>query len=105
MPSTLQVIYPVAEGKSFDYDYYLSTHMDIVKEHMSPHYQAAHVTRGLAGGAPGAAPDYFAIATFTCADQDALQAMIGAAGPAIEDLANFTDCDVQMLVGEAAFQD
>lgn len=37
MPTTLQVLYPITDETRFDYDYYLSTHMALVGEHMGAH--------------------------------------------------------------------
>ncbi len=99
MSLSLQVIYPAANGTKFDYDYYLSKHFEIVQEHMGPHLESVQVTKGLAGG-PDVPPPFHAIATMTFADQAALDAALGAAGPALEDIPNFTDTQPQMLIGQ-----
>ena len=99
MAVSLQVIYPVAEGTTFDHDYYASKHMEIVGEHMGPHVDKTVVTKGLAGGPDVPAP-FHAIATMTFADQGALDAAMAAAGPALADIPNFTNSQPQMLIGE-----
>ncbi|EDZ46848.1 MULTISPECIES: EthD family reductase [Leisingera] len=99
MPVTLQVIYPVTEGTKFDHAYYAKTHMQIVEQHMGPHIQSSVVAKGLAGGPHVPAP-FYAIATFVFADQAALDAAMQAAGPALEDIPNFTDVQPQILIGE-----
>ncbi|CUH99009.1 EthD family reductase [Leisingera aquaemixtae] len=99
MPVSLQVIYPVTEGTKFDHAYYADTHFQIVDEHMGAHIQTIVVTKGLAGGPDTPAP-YYAIATMTFADQAAMDAAMKAAGPALEDIPNFTDVKPQMLIGE-----
>ena len=99
MAMSLQVIYPITEDTSFDYDYYTSTHMGLVTEHMGPHIGSTLVTKGLAGG-PDAPPRSYAVATFTFADKDALDAALGAAGPVIADIPKFTNTQPQMLIGE-----
>ncbi|NSY37938.1 EthD family reductase [Leisingera sp. ANG59] len=99
MPVSLQVIYPAAEGKTFDHHYYADTHMQIVNQHMGPHLQSIVVTKGLAGG-PDIAPPFFAIATFVFADQAAMDAAMKAAGPALDDIPNFTDVQPQILLGD-----
>lgn len=99
MPVSLQVIYPVTEGTKFDHAYYADTHFQIVNEHMGAHIQTLVVTKGLAGGPDTPAP-YYAIATMTFADQAAMDAAMKAAGPALEDIPNFTDVKPQMLIGE-----
>ncbi|SHH97834.1 EthD family reductase [Marivita hallyeonensis] len=99
MPMSLQVIYPITGETNFDYDYYTSTHMDLVNTHMGPHIATTLVTRGLAGG-PDAPRQSYAVATFTFSDKDALDAALRAAGPVIADIPKFTNTQPQMLIGE-----
>ncbi|MDJ0627115.1 MAG: EthD family reductase [Rhodobacter sp.] len=99
MAASLQVIYPIGEDTNFDYDYYGTTHFEIVHEHMGSFIQSQVVTKGLAGG-PDVPPGSYAIATFTFADGEALNAALGAAGPVLADLPNFTNVQPQMLIGE-----
>lgn len=99
MPLSLQVIYPITDETHFDYDYYLGTHMPMVGERMGAHIENVLVTKGLAGG-PDTPPPFYAVASMTFADQAALDAAMGAAGPVIGDIPNFTNSQPQMLVGE-----
>lgn len=99
MAVSLQVIYPVSDGSTFDFDYYLSTHFDLVGEHMGPHIAATTVTRGVAGG-PKTPPGYHAVATITFADQAALDAAMKASGPVMADVPNFTNVNPDVLIGE-----
>lgn len=99
MALSLQVIYPVTGDTHFDYDYYLATHMPMVGEHMGAHIESVLVTKGLASD-PDTPPESYAVATMTFADQRALDAALGAAGPVIADIANFTNTKPQMLIGE-----
>ena len=99
MALSLQVIYPITDDTHFDYDYYLGTHMPMVGEHMGAHIASVLVTKGLASG-PDAPPEVYAVATMTFADQSALDAALGAAGPVIADIGNFTNTRPQMLIGE-----
>lgn len=99
MAMTLQVAYPTADGTTFDYDYYLNTHMPLVGEHMGAHIDSTVVTKGLAGG-PDTPPPFHAIATIVFKDQAAMNAAMAASGPVVADIPNFTDCAPQMLVGE-----
>ncbi|UWQ84240.1 EthD family reductase [Leisingera caerulea] len=99
MAVSLQVIYPVTEGTNFDHAYYADTHMKIVDQHMGPQIKTIIVTKGLAGGPDKPAP-FYAIATMTFSDQAAMDAAMQAAGPALEDIPNFTDVKPQMLIGE-----
>ena len=99
MTLTLQVLYPTANDTTFDHDYYTSTHMGIVGANMGPHIENTMVVKGLAGG-PDTPAGYHAIATMTFADQAALDAAMGAAGPVLEDLPNFYSGQAEMLIGE-----
>ena len=100
MALSLQVIYPIRDNTHFDMDYYLGTHMPMVNEHMGKHIDQVLVTKGLGGGAPGTPPQNYAVATMTFADKDALDAALAAAQPVVADIANFTDTEPQMMVGE-----
>ena len=99
MSVTLQVIYPSADGTTFDFDYYMSTHMGIVGDCIGAHIAATFVTKGLAGG-PDTPPGFHAIASIEFADQGALDAAMGKLGPALEDIPNFTNSQPQVLIGE-----
>lgn len=98
MPISLQVLYPVTDTSSFDIDYYLSTHMSLVGEHMGAHIENTLVTQGLAGGPDVPAP-FHAIATMTFADQGAMDAAMAKAEPVLADIPNFTTSQPQMLIG------
>lgn len=99
MAVSLQVLYPVGDDTTFDFDYYSTKHMEIVGSSMGPHIDAVVVTKGLAGG-PDTPPAFHAIATITCKDQATLDAMLAAAEPALADIPNFTNVQPQMLIGE-----
>lgn len=99
MTVSLQVLYPVGEGTTFDHNYYATTHMALVGEHMGAHIASAQASKGLAGG-PDVPPPYHAIATITFADQAAMDAAMGLAGPVMADIPNFTNVQPQILIGQ-----
>ncbi|WP_422047983.1 EthD family reductase [Shimia sp.] len=99
MAVSLQVLYPVGEGTTFDHAYYASTHMDLVGEHMGPHMVSAQASKGLAGG-PNVPSPFHAIATILFEDQAAMDAAMGAAGPVMADIPNFTNVQPQIMIGE-----
>ncbi|WP_269583115.1 EthD family reductase [Roseibium sp. Sym1] len=99
MAITLQVLYPITPDTTFDHDYYKSTHMPLVSEHMGPFLLMVQASRGLAGG-PDAPPDYYAIATMVFESQEKLSLALEAAGPVLADIPNYTNTRPQMLVGE-----
>jgi uncharacterized protein (TIGR02118 family) len=99
MSVSLQVIYPITADSTFNFDYYLSTHMDLVGEHMGPHIERTVVTKGLAGG-PDTPPGFHAIATILFRDQTAMDAALAAAPPVMADIPNFTNSQPQILIGD-----
>ena len=98
MTMTLQVAYPATEGTRFDYDYYFGTHMKMVEDHMGAHIAEAFATRGVSGP-PGQPAPFHAIATMKFADQAALNEALGASGPVMADIPNFTNSEPQVMVG------
>ena len=51
------VMYPKQDGGTFDYDYYLKNHMQIVKNKIGGALKKIEVGKGL--GAPGGAPETY----------------------------------------------
>lgn len=100
MPTTLQVLYPITDETSFDYDYYLSTHMALVGEHMGAHIDRTLVTKGLAGG-PDTPPGFYAIASIVFKSDEAMGQAMAAAGPVLADIPNFTNTKPLTLIGDA----
>jgi hypothetical protein len=45
-------------------------------------------------------PAFHAIATMVFADADAMKAAMAAAGPVMADIANFTNVEPQILIGD-----
>lgn len=99
MAITLQVLYPISDESTFDDTYYAKTHLDLVDKHMGAHIDSSIITKGIAGG-PDTPPGFHAIATFVFADQSALDAALGAAGPVLADIPEFTNVQPQMLIGQ-----
>lgn len=99
MAVTLQVIYPATEGTTFDYDYYATTHMELVGKHIGDKIESTVVTKGLSGG-PDTPPGFHAVATIVFKDQDTLGAAMQNAGPLMEDIPNFTNTQPNVLIGE-----
>ena len=99
MAMTLQVLYPIAEGTTFDYDYYLDSHVPIVGEHFGAHFSSATASKGLAGG-PDSPPGFYAIATLRFETEAAMNSALAAAEPVLADIPKFTNTQPQMLIGE-----
>ncbi|MEJ8473839.1 EthD family reductase [Roseibium algae] len=99
MAISLQVIYPITKGSTFDYDYYATKHIPLVAEHLGSFVEDMLVTKGVAGG-QGTPPAYYAIASMIFPDQSQFDAAMGIADPVLADVPNFTNITPQMLIGE-----
>lgn len=99
MPVALQVIYPITEGTTFDFDYYTKTHIPMVREIVGKFIQSNMITKGLASG-PDTPPGFYLIATHVFKDMQTMQEGLALAGPVMADIANFTNVSPQMLIGE-----
>jgi uncharacterized protein (TIGR02118 family) len=99
MANSVQVLYPNAEGTSFDHDYYAATHLKMVADAWGDLLDRVVVTRGVAGG-PDVPPGFHAIATLVFKSADAMQEGMGKAQPLLDDIPNFTNTTPQMLIGE-----
>lgn len=99
MAVSMQVIYPITEDTTFDFDYYFSTHMQVVDDNMGPHIQQVVATKGIAGG-PNTPPGIYAIATILFPDQAAMDAAMANSRPVVGDIPNFYNAQPTMLIGE-----
>ena len=88
----VSVMYPSQKGARFDFHYYQTTHMDLVKQHLKPFgLIRADVDRGISGGGDQAAP-YICIGNLYFESRDGYDEGILEAGPILRgDIANFTD--------------
>jgi uncharacterized protein (TIGR02118 family) len=95
----VSVMYPA--GATFDTDYYLKTHMPLVKERWGPHgLKSAQVLRG-AAKPDGSAPDYQMIALLTFGSLDDFKAAGKAHGREVfADIANFTDAKAVVQIND-----
>ncbi len=100
MTLSLQVLYPATQDATFDYDYYVETHLPLIEEHWGEWIETVEASRGIASG-PDVPPAYLLIATITFADEAALDTAMGdKGGVIIDDVANFTNVRPQILIGE-----
>ncbi len=95
----VSVMYPT--GAKFDTDYYLKTHMPLVKDRWGPHgLKSAQVLRG-AAKPDGSPPDYQMIALLTFGSLDDFRAAGKAHGREVfADIANFTDAKAVVQIND-----
>ncbi len=96
----VSVLYPKQEGGKFDYDYYLGTHIPLVRERLGDALKGVEVYKGLSG-AGDAAETYVTSASLIL---ESVEAFGGAFGPHAEeimgDIPNFTNIDPVVQIEE-----
>lgn len=85
------VFYPLGGGKRFDVDYYMNTHVPLVKELLEPMgLRRTQLLRAAASGDDD--PEFGIMATLYFDDEASLMAALAAHGPVTQaDIPNFTD--------------
>jgi uncharacterized protein (TIGR02118 family) len=95
------VMWPRADGATFDYDYYLQKHIPMVEELLGEDVRKVEVARGIGGLAPGAPSPFLTITHFYF---DSVEAFQTAFGPHVEkitgDERNFTNVPTTVQISE-----
>ena len=98
----VSVYYPNEEGKNFDIDYYVNTHMALVRERLNSFGLARiEVEKGISDTDPSAPPRFVAVGVLYFDTVDNVHEGFKTHGrELIGDVANFTDISPQFLIGE-----
>ncbi|HTF21791.1 MAG TPA: EthD family reductase [Chryseolinea sp.] len=97
----VSVMYPFAEGKTFNMEYYEAKHMPMVAGLLGSNLVRYTIEKGLASGIPNQPLPYMAIGTFYVKSLDDYQAAIGPNRDAIRaDFVNYTNVTPVILVSE-----
>ena len=97
----ISVMYPFAEGKTFDMDYYESKHMPMVAGFLGGNLVKYTIEKGVASGIPNQPLPYMAIGIFYIKSLEDYQAAITPNRDAIRaDFANYTNIAPVILVSE-----
>lgn len=97
----VSVMYPFAEGKTFDMTYYETRHMPMVAGYLGSNLVKYTIEKGLASGIPNQPLPYMAIGTFYVKNIDDYRAAIAPNRDAIRaDIAKYTDIAPIILVSE-----
>ena len=97
----ISVMYPFAEGKTFNMAYYETKHMPMVAAYLGSNLVKYTIEKGLASGIPNQPLPYMAIGTFYVKSLSEYQAAIAPNRDAIRaDFANYTNVAPVILVGE-----
>jgi len=97
----VSVMYPFAEGKTFDMQYYETKHMPMVAGFLGSNLVKYTIEKGTASGIPNTPLPFMAIGCFYVKDLAAYQAAIGPNRDAIRaDFPNYTNVSPVILVSE-----
>jgi uncharacterized protein (TIGR02118 family) len=97
----VSVMYPFAEGKTFNMEYYETKHMPMVAAFLGANLVKYTIEKGVASGIPNQPLPYMAIGTFYVKNLADYQAAIGPNRDAIRaDFANYTNTAPVILVSE-----
>jgi uncharacterized protein (TIGR02118 family) len=97
----VSVMYPFAEGKTFNMEYYETKHMPMVAGFLGSNLVKYTIEKGLASGIPNQPLPYMAIGTFYVKSLEDYQAAIGPNRDAIRaDFVNYTNIAPVILVSE-----
>jgi len=97
----VSVMYPFAEGKTFNMEYYETKHMPMVAGLLGSNLVKYTIEKGLASGIPNQPLPYMAVGTFYVKNLNDYQAAIAPNRDAIRaDFANYTNIAPVILVSE-----
>jgi len=101
----LTILYPNIEGKRFDKEYYLNTHMPLSVKLQGDAVKHVSVEFGFSGGAPNSKPPYVAICTFLYDSlDDFLSAFMPHAEVLTKDILNYTDIETVIQFSEVQME-
>ncbi len=97
----VSIMYPFAEGKTFNMEYYETKHMPMVAGLLGSNLVKYTIEKGLASGIPNQPLPYMAIGTFYVKSLNEYQSAIGPNRDTIRaDFANYTNIAPVILVSE-----
>ena len=98
----VSALYPNAEGKHFDVDYYRDSHMVLVKKLLKPHgLIGPGIEKGLAGGDPNQPVPFLCVGYMTFNSVEEFQKAFEANGQELfDDVPNFTNIQPVIQIAE-----
>ena len=97
----VSIMYPFAEGKTFNMEYYETKHMPMVAKFLGSNLVKYTIEKGVASGMPNTPLPFMAIGSFYVKDLSAYQAAIAPNRDAIRsDFSNYTNIMPVILVSE-----
>lgn len=97
----VSVMYPAGADSRFDMDYYLGTHIPLVRRTLGAALKGVAVEQGLGGGEPGSPPTYAAVGHLLFDSVEAFQeAFAPHAGTITGDVPNYTNVEPTLQISE-----
>jgi len=97
----VSVLYPHKEGAGFNMNYYLASHIPMVRSKLGAACKGAAVEQGVAGGAPGTQPAYAVMCHLSFDTVEAFQAAFAPhAATIMADIPNYTAIQPVIQISE-----
>ena len=97
----VSVLYPNKSGAKFDMNYYLASHLPMVRNKLGAALKGMSADQGLGGGQPGAPATYIAMAHMLFDSVESFQNSFGPQAKEImADVPNYTDIEPIVQVSE-----
>lgn len=97
----VSVLYANGAGKTFDMDYYMNTHIPLVKKLLGSALKGATVEHGIGGGAPGSTAPFAGMGNMYFDSPKAFGEAFGPhAAEILGDVPNFTNIEPMVQVSE-----
>ena len=95
------VLYPATEGRTFNMDYYLKTHIPLFQKRMGAAMKDIRVEQGMAGLAPGSPAPFVAVVHGTFDSVDAFSSAFAPHAAEIQgDIPNYTNIQPVVQISE-----
>ena len=95
------VAYPAGEGRTFDMDYYLQSHIPLFQKRMGAAMKTIRVSRGIGGAAPGSPAAFAAMVHATFDSADAFATAFAPHAAEIQgDVPNYTNIQPIVQIGQ-----
>jgi uncharacterized protein (TIGR02118 family) len=89
---SVNVLYRHSDSIQFNMNYYLDTHMPLIRGLLGAALKGVLVQQGIGGGAPGSPPEFAVITVLRFESMEAFQAAFLPHAPQVmADIANFTN--------------
>ena len=97
----VSVMYPAGAGNTFNMDYYLKEHGQLLKDRLGSALKRIAVDSGVTGGAPNSPPTYIAMGHLYFDSADAFQTSFGPhADEILGDIPKFTNTQPTIQISD-----